>query len=183
MKIIEQSWNFLRKPDNAIEHIETAARTCYKSEDKIVPGSAEKIVKMLINKGHMAMIEHAVASIRIITNRGVTHELVRHRICSFAQESTRYVRYDGKMEFIRPVWLDIENGYDIINTDFTSDAAKFKHHPKFINSYSLHLILSKKISKNKRLIESFNKGFQMLKDSGKYDQYIEESRKGKYKKK
>ena len=48
------------------------------------------------------------ATVRIITNRGVTHELVRHRLSSFSQESTRYVKYDGGMEFIKPVWIDAE---------------------------------------------------------------------------
>jgi len=59
---------------------------------------------MLRDKGHHAMIEFGDIIVRFITNRGVTHELVRHRLCSFAQESTRYVKYDGEMEFIRPVW-------------------------------------------------------------------------------
>jgi thymidylate synthase (FAD) len=59
---------------------------------------------MLLRHGHGSVIEHGVASVRFITNRGVTHELVRHRIASFSQESTRYVRYDGQMEFIQPVW-------------------------------------------------------------------------------
>ncbi len=59
---------------------------------------------MIIKRGHESVIEHVSASVRFITNRGVTHELVRHRLCSFSQESTRYVRYDGNMEFIRPVW-------------------------------------------------------------------------------
>ena len=63
---------------------------------------------MLLRQGHGSVIEHGVASVRFITNRGVTHELVRHRIASFSQESTRYVRYDGQMEFIQPVWWDID---------------------------------------------------------------------------
>lgn len=86
--------------------IEKAGRTCYKSEDKISEGSAEKFIKMIVSKGHETVIEHASVSLRITTNRGVTHELVRHRLSSFSQESTRYVRYDGNMEFIKPVWYD-----------------------------------------------------------------------------
>ncbi|MDM8518136.1 FAD-dependent thymidylate synthase [Desulfobacterales bacterium HSG16] len=106
MKIIDQSWDWLNKPDSALERIEKAGRTCYKSEDRINPGSSGQFAKMLINRGHVTVIEHVSASLRLITNRGVTHELVRHRLCSFSQESTRYVRYDGSMEFIRPVWWD-----------------------------------------------------------------------------
>jgi thymidylate synthase (FAD) len=66
--------------------------------------SSHKFTKMLLDRGHHAMLEFGDIIVRFVTNRGVTHELVRHRLCSFAQESTRYVRYDGKMEFIRPVW-------------------------------------------------------------------------------
>ncbi len=129
MKIIEQSHNIISFPDNLLQIIETAGRTCYKSEDKtgctiyneLCPHkldkgkesckerwcnyhSTRKFIKMLLNQNHHAMIEFGDIIVRFITNRGVTHELVRHRLCSFAQESTRYVRYDRNMEFIRPVW-------------------------------------------------------------------------------
>lgn len=106
MKLIEQYHSILENPEYASEQIERAARTCYKSEGKIRPGSAEKITKSLRDRGHHAMLEFADLTVRFVTNRGVTHELVRHRLCSFAQESTRYVRYDGNMEFIKPVWWD-----------------------------------------------------------------------------
>jgi thymidylate synthase (FAD) len=61
---------------------------------------------MIVDLGHEAVIEHASASVRFITNRGVTHELVRHRIASYSHESTRYVRYGGGLQFIKPVWWD-----------------------------------------------------------------------------
>lgn len=67
--------------------------------------SSHRFARMLIKRGHMAMIEHASASVKFITNRGVTHEMVRHRLCAFGQESTRYVNYGGDdIQFIRPVW-------------------------------------------------------------------------------
>lgn len=104
MKIIEQSHEILRL--DGLDIIERAGRTCYKSEDKITEDSAQRFVRMLIKRGHEAMLEHGGATVRFVTNRGVTHELVRHRVASFAQESTRYVNYGGKdMEFIRPVWM------------------------------------------------------------------------------
>jgi thymidylate synthase (FAD) len=131
MKIIEQSHEIISLPDNLLQIIEIAGRTCYKSEDKTgctiyneqcphKPAeweepcietwcehhSFQNFIKMLLDQGHHAMIEFGDIIVRFITNRGVTHELVRHRLCSFAQESTRYVRYDGGMEFIRPVWLN-----------------------------------------------------------------------------
>ena len=104
MKIIEQYHEILSLPENNLQMLEKAGRTCYKSEDKITQDSAEKFVDMLVRKGHHAMIEFGDIIVKFVTNRGVTHELVRHRHCSFAQESTRYVKYEGEMEFIKPVW-------------------------------------------------------------------------------
>lgn len=93
-----------------LKKIEMAGRTCYKSENKITEDSAESFVKMLVTRGHDAMIEHASISYKIICDRGVTHELVRHRHFSFAQESTRYVNYKGKdMEFIQPCFLNVDS--------------------------------------------------------------------------
>lgn len=78
-----------------LKNIERIGRVCYKSEDKISEDgeSAKKFVKMLIDREHLAMIEHSSLSVKFIVDRGVSHELVRHRIASFAQESTRYVNY------------------------------------------------------------------------------------------
>lgn len=104
MKIIEQSWQWLQKPNDPLTLIELAGRTCYKSEKRIGPESAAKFSAMIINAGHLSVIEHISASVRLITNRSVTHELVRHRLCSFSQESTRYVKYQNDLEFIQPVW-------------------------------------------------------------------------------
>ena len=100
MKLIRQSHKIISIPENILQTIESIGRTCYKSEDKITESSAEGFVNKLINKKHHAMIEFGDIIVKFITNRGVTHELVRHRLCSFAQESTRYVRYDGEMEFL-----------------------------------------------------------------------------------
>ena len=104
MEMIEQSHKILQYPDNALWLIETAARTCYRSGARTQSGSDVEMVKKLIAREHFAMLEFGDVTVKFITNRGVTHELVRHRLCSFAQESTRFVRYDDKMEFIKPVW-------------------------------------------------------------------------------
>lgn len=87
--------------------VEGVARTCYQSEPKNGNHRAsEDFIRRLIRNGHTAMIEFASVGFRIVTDRGVTHELVRHRIASFAQESTRYCNYGGKdMEFVKPVTL------------------------------------------------------------------------------
>lgn len=73
-----------------LRKIELAARTCYKSEGAIKEDSAEKLVRKLIESGHEAMLEHSQLSVRFTVDRGISHEIVRHREASFAQESTRY---------------------------------------------------------------------------------------------
>lgn len=73
--------------------IEEAGRTCYKSEDQITEESAPKFVSMIMGRGHESVIEHITLSVRFISNRGYTHENVRHRIGSYSQESTRYCNY------------------------------------------------------------------------------------------
>lgn len=93
-----------------LKNIEKIARTCYKSEQKIKEGSAETLIKALIKNDHTAMIEHESISVRFICDRGVSHEMVRHRIASFAQESTRYVDYSGEITFIIPCWLNLPEG-------------------------------------------------------------------------
>ena len=99
MKIIKAGYEILTPISEGgiheLQHIEKIARVCYKSENLITEDgeSAKKMVKMLINKGHEAMIEHSMLAVKFIVDRGISHELVRHRIASFAQESTRYCNY------------------------------------------------------------------------------------------
>jgi len=80
---------------NELKAIERIARVCYKSEGRITEDgeSAKKLVKKLIDLGHEAMLEHSSLSILFKCDRGVSHELVRHRLVAFAQESTRYCNY------------------------------------------------------------------------------------------
>ena len=97
--------------DTILKMIEKAGRTCYKSEDKITHESASKFVTNIVKNGHEAMLEHASLTVRFVVDRGVSHELVRHRLASFAQESTRYCNYSqdkfGKeLTFIRPFFLN-----------------------------------------------------------------------------
>ena len=118
MKIILPSYEILTPISEGgideLKKIEEAGRTCYKSEDKISADgeSAKKFCSMLIKNGHEAMIEHSQLSVRFICDRGISHEIVRHRISSFAQESTRYVNYGSSKKapdgiiFIKPCYLD-----------------------------------------------------------------------------
>lgn len=95
MRIINAGYEILT-PINRLEilkALEVAGRVCYKSEEKITETSASDFVRMLIKRGHEAMIEHYSLSVKFICDRGVSHENVRHRIASFGQESTRYCNY------------------------------------------------------------------------------------------
>ena len=108
-------------PD-AYKIIERAGRTCYKSEDKITEESAEKFCKMIKTRNHMSVLEHASATFRIICDRGVSHELVRHRIAAYSQESTRYCKYSSNkkdIQFILPSWApeDILGEYEVLRND------------------------------------------------------------------
>ena len=76
-----------------LEKIERIGRVCYKSEDKIREGSAESFIRGIIKRGHESVIEHGSLSVRVVCDRGVSHEIVRHRIASYSQESTRYCNY------------------------------------------------------------------------------------------
>ena len=129
MKLVKQSYRILSKIEGKemLKNIERAGRTCYKSEDKITDESAEKFIKMLIDRGHESVLEHEKFSVLFICDRGVSHEIVRHRIASFSQESTRYCNYsndkfEGQITYIAPEWLidwDIEaiNNGDWSNCD------------------------------------------------------------------
>jgi len=114
MKLVKAGFTILNQVDrNAIlAAIEAAGRTCYKSEDKITDASAEKFVIDIIARGHESVLEHQSISVRIICDRGVSHELVRHRIASFSQESTRFCNYskNGHVTFIIPPWTVVAPG-------------------------------------------------------------------------
>lgn len=108
MKIVTPSIEitfFVPESGESIEQtIEKAGRTCYKSEDKITDDSSEKFVNMLRERGHDAMLEFGYAMARIVADRGCSHELVRHRPPSYAQESTRYCNY-GKGKFNKEITI------------------------------------------------------------------------------
>lgn len=115
MKLVKPGYEILTPIDGLAElkNIERAARTCYKSESAVTGDgeSAKKLVRRLIENGHEAMLEHSFLSVKFTVDRGVTHELVRRRLCSFAQESTRYCDYSGKkfgsdVKFVIPYFFE-----------------------------------------------------------------------------
>ncbi|WP_295741377.1 FAD-dependent thymidylate synthase [uncultured Oscillibacter sp.] len=107
-----------------LRRIERIGRVCYKSEDRIEEGSAEKFIRGIIRRGHESVIEHGSITVKFICDRGVTHEIVRHRIASYSQESTRYCNY-VKEKFGRQITcIDLATGfrYDLNNE---SDRKKY----------------------------------------------------------
>lgn len=134
MKIIPASFEIMDKIDGekVLKQIEIIGRVCYKSEDKITPTSSKQFIQKLLKSGHESVIEHEKVSVKIICDRGVSHEIVRHRISSYSQESTRYCNYSkdkfgNELTFIKPyfwnedtqeysIWLEtmqiIENNYN-----------------------------------------------------------------------
>ena len=104
MKIINASYSIETPIDGAemLKRIEKAGRTCYKSENRITAESAENFVRRLIERGHESVLEHESITVRFVCDRGISHEIVRHRLASYSQESQRYVRYNDDIEFINP---------------------------------------------------------------------------------
>lgn len=111
MKIISPDFAFVDSINgNAIlKKLEAAGRTCYKSENKMTEDSAANFVRNLIKRGHESVLEHVSITVRIITDRGISHEIVRHRLASYSQESTRFCNYkDKEIEFVLPYDIDPE---------------------------------------------------------------------------
>lgn len=118
MKIIDPSFTIEHCPDAAfvLAHLEQAARTCYKSEDKAGPDTASALLSRIIRHGHESVLEHISITVRIVCDRGVSHELVRHRLASFSQESTRYAnyaddRFGREITVIRPFFWAEDNAF------------------------------------------------------------------------
>lgn len=113
MKLIKPKVEILDRLDERaiVGRIATVARTCYKSEGMRTADRDYALVKRLIESKHEAMLEFVDVTVKFTCDRGVSHELVRHRMASFAQESTRYCNYSkdkfgNELTFIEPVWYD-----------------------------------------------------------------------------
>lgn len=121
MRIIPASFEIIDKidSDKILKQIEIIGRVCYKSEDRITPTSSKQFIQKLLNSGHESVIEHEKVSVKFICDRGISHEIVRHRIASYSQESTRYCNYfkdkfGNELTFIKPYfWNDDTQQYNI----------------------------------------------------------------------
>ena len=119
--------------EEMLRRIERIGRVCYKSEDKIEDGSAEKFIRGIIRRGHESVIEHGSITVKFICDRGVTHEIVRHRIASYSQESTRYCNYSqgkhgGEITVIQPHYLveDTEGWFQWRRACFEAEKQYFR---------------------------------------------------------
>ena len=121
MKIINPSFELVGNinPIEIIKNIESYGRVCYKSEGLITDNSAEPFIRRILKSGHESVIEHEKITVKIICDRGVTHEIVRHRIASYSQESTRYCNYSkekfgNELTFIKPIfWREDSEEYQL----------------------------------------------------------------------
>ncbi len=111
MKIIEPYFVIEDEIDGEkiLKNLEKYGRVCYKSEEKITPESMRAFLKSAIKAGHLSLIEHEKVTVRVVCDRGVTHEIVRHRLASYSQESTRYCDYSGEMVVIRPLFFQVRS--------------------------------------------------------------------------
>jgi len=111
MILVEPSHEILNTTPDLLQLIERAGRTCYKSEGRLITReTAVEFIRMIIERGHHAVLEHANITVKFVCDRGVTHELVRHRLAAYCQESTRYCNYSRKKfgnqcTFVLPCWL------------------------------------------------------------------------------
>ena len=130
MKIIKAGYEILpangRPLDGGevLRAIEAAGRTCYKSEDKTAPDSAEAFVRNLLRRGHESVLEHVWFSVRFVVDRGVSHEIVRHRLAGYSQESTRYCNYAGDKFGSQITVIDPAGGFTY-DPDNEKDRARY----------------------------------------------------------
>jgi len=142
MRFIQPSYEILACPngEELLRLLEVAARVCYKSEEKIAGGhkaacgvrwakepSSHDMVRKILKSGHLSVIEHQSITVRFICNRGVSHELVRHRLCSFSQESTRYCNYgkgDHGLNIIEPSYRPHEGNGGVSENEHTNEGER-----------------------------------------------------------
>ncbi len=147
MILVKPSHNILTgiEGDRILRRIERAGRTCYKSEDKVTTDSAKTFVKGLLKRGHESVIEHENISVKIICDRGVTHEIVRHRLCAYSQESTRYCNYKGGVTFVIPPWLKVGIEPGEWNSDKIIEGTKMMAHGYSTDHWLFAIATSEKI--------------------------------------
>ena len=135
MYLIDPSYEILAIccGDEQLSLIEDAGRTCYKSVNQTGKESTDVFVKAIIRRGHESVLEHSLMSVRFICDRGVSHEIVRHRLASFSQESSRYCNYasdkfGNQLTFIIPSMFTLDSeGFDVWSRAMGMAEASYLH--------------------------------------------------------
>ncbi len=116
---LEQSVELIHCTPEPAKMLERIARVCYNSEDRMCcdcqdgncpkcTARRDKFLGGLKERSHDSVFEHAVACFRLVTDRGITHEFVRHRLASYTQSSTRYIKYEDGLPVVRPTFKTAE---------------------------------------------------------------------------
>ena len=126
----------------ALKHLERIARTCYKSEDRISEDSYARFLRGILDRGHEAMIEHISVTAYFYTDRGVTHELVRHRLAAYAQSSTRYCNYSqdkfgNSIHVVKPLYFDPEEALQPVTFPLYRERGKVENVPLMANAFDV----------------------------------------------
>ena len=117
MIITEQSFELIDdiNAQEILQKLERCGRICYKSEDLMTKTSSEKFLRNIIRMGHESVLEHQSITVKVVTSRGISHQIVRHRVgTAYSQESQRYVnyskgKYGGDITFIKPSYLEYDS--------------------------------------------------------------------------
>lgn len=151
VKVVKQSFEILDEVNRSemLKKIELAGRTCYKSENLITDETASKFVKSLVSRGHFSVLEHVNISVRLITNRGVTHELVRHRLASYSQECIT-----GDTE------IKVFSGYKTLTIKELYDRTKNCYGRSANNRITLRSVDDNRIISPNKMVEVSYKGVQ-----------------------
>ena len=127
MNIIKPGYEIITPVDYeaTLRELEKIGRVCYKSEDRITDDSAAAFISRIVASGHGSVIEHSRITVKFICDRGVTHEIVRHRIASYSQESTRYCNYSGDKFDNQITVIDLASGFQY-DLSKENDKAKYE---------------------------------------------------------
>lgn len=135
MRIVEPSVEIMSTIDyeSILKNLEFYGRVCYKSEGSITEDSANRFIRMIIKNGHESVLEHEKITVKFICDRGVSHEIVRHRIASYSQESTRYCNYNqdrfgNELTLIKPCfWEEQQEQYKIWKNNMQMIEDSYNH--------------------------------------------------------
>lgn len=141
--IVNPTWTWISHPDpdQIMEHLEKCGRTCYKSEDCITAGSADKFVRMICRRNHESVLEHASLTVRVVCSRACSHQIVRHRLCAYSQESQRYCNYGKKgFQVVAPQELGLHPGEYTLEHHWKCDGVRVVGNDFWLTNMNLALL-------------------------------------------